>query len=227
MNGPTPRTQREALVRYHLTFIGATLTTGGAAVLVGAFLPSLYPVWIARGVNAITLISQHRGAWQVANWLFAVGAGLTLAGLAALTALLNRQPTIGALPTVALALMTLASTLWTANLAFRLTVTVQAAAVSNGGAVPDWYEPLNAWAGALWYAAALTGASAMIGYGLAAAYGSVLPGWTGWLAVALGVVILGLFVITRDVPPVLLYLAPTAFGVAALIRAATANTPPG
>jgi hypothetical protein len=212
-------------MRYHLTFIGATLTAGGAAVLVAAFLPSLYPVWLARGGNAVTLISQHRGTWQLANWLFAVGAGLSLTGLAALTALFNRQPTIGAQPTVALALMALASTLWTANLAFRLTVTVRAVDVlSNGGAVPDWYEPLNAWTGALWYAAALTGGSAMIGYGLAAASGSVLPGWTGWLAVGLGVLILGLFVITRDVPPFLLYLAPTAFGVAALIRAATADT---
>jgi hypothetical protein len=48
----------------------------------------------------------------------------------------------------------------------------------------------------------------------------VLPGWTGWLAIAVGAFMLGLFAVTRDVPPVLLYLAPTAFGVTALIRAA-------
>jgi hypothetical protein len=207
-------------MRSNLMLVGATLTAGGVAVLVAATLPALYPVWLARGVNAVTLISQHRGAWQLANWLFAVGAGLTLAGLAALTALVDGQPGTRTLPTTALALMALASTLWTASLAFRLTVTVHAVdTVTAGRAVPDWYELVNAWAGALWAAAALAGAAAMIGYGLAVVGGSVLPGWTGWLAMSFGVLMLGLFVATRDVPPILLYLAPTVFGVAALVRA--------
>jgi hypothetical protein len=208
-------------MRQNLTLAGATLTAGGAAVLIAAFLPALYPVWMARGVHALTLIGQHRGAWQLANWLFAAGAGLTLAGLAALTAVVSRQPGAGALPTTALGLMVLASTLWIANLAFRLTATVRVVdAVSAGHAVPDWYEPINNWVGALWYAAALSGAAATIGYGLVVAGGGVLPGWTGWLAIGVGVFMLGLFAVTRDVPPVLLYLAPTAFGITALIRAA-------
>jgi len=45
----------------------------------------------------------------------------------------------------------------------------------------------------------------------------------GFLVVAgaiAGAVMVGLFAVTRDVPPVLLYLAPTAFGLAALVRAA-------
>jgi hypothetical protein len=213
-------------MRHHLSFLGALLTAGGTAVLVAAFLPSLYPVWLARGVNALTLISPHRGSWQLANWLFGIGAGLTLAGLAALTALLNRQPQPGAglLPTASLALMTVATTLWIASLGFRLTVTVRTVdAVSTGGQVPDWYEPVNSWSGALWSAAALTGAAATIGYGFAMIDGGVLPGWTGWLALGVGAVMLGLFVFTRDVPPFLLYLAPTAFGVMALIRVATAD----
>jgi hypothetical protein len=193
-------------MRASLTFTGATLVAGGAAALTAAFLPALYPVWLARGADALMLIGQHRGAWQWANWLFGVGTGLTVAGLAALTTL---------------ALIVLASTLWTASLAFRLTVTVSVAdAASAGHAAPDWYEPVNAWVGALWYAAALLGAAATIGYGLTVRGADVLPGWTGWLAIAVGVFMFGLFAVTRDVPPVLLYLAPTAFGVTALIRAA-------
>jgi hypothetical protein len=208
-------------MRASLTFIGVTLAAGGAAVLTAAFLPALYPVWLARGDTALTLIGQHRGAWQWANWLFGVGAGLTVAGLAALTTLINRLPSTGAPAAAALALMVLASTLWTANLAFRLTVTMHVADVaSTGRAVPDWYQPVNAWVGALWYAAALLGAAATIGYGLTIRGGDVLPGWTGWLAVSVGVLMFGLFAVTRDVPPVLLYLAPTTFGVTALIRAA-------
>jgi hypothetical protein len=44
---------------------------------------------------------------------------------------------------------------------------------SAGGAIPDWYEPVNAWTGAMWSAAALTGALAMIGYGVATIAGQV------------------------------------------------------
>jgi hypothetical protein len=209
-------------MRYQLTFVGATLTGGGAAVMVAAFLPSLYKVWLANGINAVSLISQHRSAWQLANWLFAIGAGLTLAGLAALTAALNGRPSTGPLPTSALLLATLASTLWIANLAFRLTVTVRAVdTFSASGAVPDWYEPVSAWTGAMWSAAALAGGLSMLGYGVAVARTSMLPSWTGWLAVGIGVVMLGMFIITRDVPPFLLYVAPAVFGVAALIRAAS------
>ncbi len=46
-----------------------------------------------------------------------------------------------------------------------------------------------------WCTAALDRQAAMIGYGLAVACGGLLPGLTGWLAVGLGVVMLGLFVV--------------------------------
>jgi hypothetical protein len=198
---------------------GVVLTAGGVAVLIAAFLPSLYPVWTARAVDAVGIIAQHRGIWRLANVLFAVGAGLTLAGLAALTGRLSGGPTT----TVALTLMALASVLWLANLAFRLTVTMRVAgAVADGGTVPDWYEDVNAWTGGLWSVAALAGALATVCYGLAivgAGPVGALPAWTGWLALGIGALMLVLFLVTRDVPPFLLYLAPTAFGVAALIRA--------
>ena len=127
-------------MRRDLIFAGALLLAGGIAVLVAAFIPALYPVWTARGINAIPLIAQHRGTWQLANWLFVAGAVLTLAGLGALAPLLNR-PTHSALPSTALTLMTLASTLWIANLTFRLTITVRTADLTSAGsATPDWYE---------------------------------------------------------------------------------------
>jgi hypothetical protein len=205
--------------------IGALLTAGGTAVLIAAFLPSLYAVWTARGVSALTTIGQHRGTWQLANWLFALGAGLTLAGLAALTGLLNHEPATtsgrpATLPSAAFALIGVASTLWLANLAFRLAVTVRVAdTVTGGGATPDWYEHINAFTSGLWSAAALVGALALICYGLAVADGAALPGWTGWFAIGTGALMLVLFLVTRDVPPFLLYLAPTAFGITALVRA--------
>ena len=55
-------------------------------------------------VRAVTLIGDHPGAWQVANWMFAVGIGLTLAGLALLTNLLAARSVGSALPATALTL---------------------------------------------------------------------------------------------------------------------------
>ncbi len=92
--------------------------------------------------------------------------------------------------------------------------------LAGGGPAPDWYEHVNAWVGGLWYVASLAGALTLVGYGVTVAAGTVLPAWTGWAAVGSGVLMLGLFAITRDVPPFLLYVAPTLFGVTALIRAA-------
>jgi hypothetical protein len=205
-------------MRRDLALIGALLTSGGVAVLVAAFLPALYPVWTGRG-DPMTVIGQHRGTWQLANWLFAAGAGATLAGLGALTGVVDRRPADGAVPAAALVLMALASTLWLANLAFRLTVTVR---VVDSAAVPDWYPHLAAWTGGLWAAAALAGALAMLGYGVTVRTSAILPAWTGWFAIGSGALMLGLFAVIRDVPPFLLYLAPTAFGVTALARAVAA-----
>jgi hypothetical protein len=72
----------------------------------------------------------------------------------------------------------------------------------------------------------LTGGLAMILYGLAVAGGGVLAAWAGWLAAGFGVLLLGEFVLTGDVVPALLYLAPLFFGVTALIRATSAGTAP-
>ena len=71
-------------MRNDLVLTGVLLTAGGVAVLVAASLPSLYPVWTARGIHAVTAISRNRGSWQLANLLFAAGAILALAGLGTL-----------------------------------------------------------------------------------------------------------------------------------------------
>ncbi|TWP50909.1 hypothetical protein FKR81_17665 [Lentzea tibetensis] len=195
--------------------IGALLTLGGVAVVAAASLPSLLPVWRARGVDAVAIIGQHVGAWQLSSWLFAVGAALTLAGFGALNGVLERTTWSNA----GLALMTLATALWMANLAFRLTVTVRVAeAVRAGGPVPEWYEPINAWTGGLLAAAAVTAGLALLCYGVTVLDGVTLPSWTGWLGIGFGVLVLGLLAATNNVPPILLYLAPLAFGIGALIR---------
>lgn len=48
--------------------------------------------------------------------------------------------------------------------------------------------------------------------------GDLLAGWTGWLRVGLVGLLVGEFILTGDIVPALLYLAPLSFGVAAFIR---------
>jgi hypothetical protein len=196
-------------MRREHAFIGALLTTGGLAVVAAASLPSLLPVWRADAVDAVAMIGQHLTAYRVSSVLFAVGAAVTLAGFGALTRLLG-SPVAHA----GLVLMSAASVLWLGNLAFRLTVTDQVARA--GGEVPSWYEPMSAWTVGLLATAAVLAGCALLCYGVAVL--SVWPRWAGFTALAFGAGVLGLFLATLNVPPILLYLAPLALGIAALTR---------
>jgi hypothetical protein len=139
-------------------------------------------------------------------------------GLATLTVLLShrsREPTLSGL---ALILATAASTLWTVNLAFRLTVMTGVAAA--GPPVPDWYPHLSFWADeGLLNATALIAGPAMVLYGLAVFRGRLLARLTGWFAAGVGLPLIGESVLTGDVVPALLYIAPLPLGITALIRA--------
>jgi hypothetical protein len=59
--------------------IGAGLTVGFVCAAVAALQPSLSSVWTTSSAQAVTLIGNERGdAWQLANWLFAIGIWFTL-----------------------------------------------------------------------------------------------------------------------------------------------------
>jgi hypothetical protein len=155
--------------------------------------------------------------------MFAVGIWFTVAGLATLTVLQSRSHREPVLSGLAPTLATAASTLWTVNLAFRLTVMTRVA----GPTVPDWYPHLSSWADeGLLNAAPLIAGPAMILYGLAVLRGGLLAHWTGWFAAGYGLLLIGESVLTGDVVPALLYLAPLSLGVTALIRARR-RTPAG
>lgn len=196
-------------MRREHAFIGALLTTGGLAVVAAASLPSLLLVWRADAVDAVRMIGENLGAYRLSSVLFAVGAALTIAGFGALTRLLG-----GPVAQAGLILMSVATALWLSNLAFRLTVTLRVAA--DGGPVPSWYAPMSAWTVGLLATAAVLAGCALLCYGVAVL--SVWPRWAGFTALAFGAGVLGLFLATLNVPPILLYLAPLALGIAALTR---------
>jgi hypothetical protein len=218
---PSPRSV-EASPRAELLVAGICLSVGFVCAAVGAFYPGLSPVWPTGGSRAVALIADgRRGDWQVANWLFAVGIWFTLVGLATLTVLMLRRRTELALSGLAVTLVSVAATLWTIDLAYRLTVTVRIVDAATGGrAVPDWYSDLDSWAGiGLLNAAGLLGGTALILYGLAMRDGAVVPRWTGWFAAGFGLLLLAEVVLTGDTIPLMLYIAPLPAGIAALLRA--------
>ncbi len=203
--------------------VGAALVLGFCCAAVAALYPNLSSIWTARPDRAVRLIADHEGAWEFANWMFAVGIGGTLAGLAMLARVLDRAAPGSALPAVATALVVAGSAVWIANLAYRLTVTVRVAdAVHSGVPIPKWYADVTGWAdGGLLGAAGLLFGVAVLMFGVRIAVSRVLSRWTGWFAAVVGLFLIGQFVVARDVVPALIYLAPLPAGVAALVPGAS------
>jgi hypothetical protein len=72
----------------------------GFCAAMAALYPGLSSIWTTRPERAVRLISDHEGAWDFANRMFAVGIGGTLAGLAVLARVLDRASPGSALPAV-------------------------------------------------------------------------------------------------------------------------------
>lgn len=199
---------------------GVGLTVGFACALVSAVHPSLISVWTSSAPESLKLIADgRRGAWKLANWLFAIGMVLTLTGLAGLTQILSGYAPESPLPMVALTLAAIASVHWIAALTFRLTTTLHVIdSMTDRATVPDWYLDVQSWADhGLMCAGALMGGAAMVLYGITAVSSDQFAGWVGWFAVACGALLIVEFALTRDVIPALLYVGPLPLGVSALL----------
>jgi hypothetical protein len=123
-------------------------------------------------------------------------------------------------PYFGFALFTVASALWIADLAFRLTVTVDVAdQASSGTAIAGWYGPLAGWGDqGLMEAAALAAAVAVIAYAVAARRTGRFSTWSIWWAAAFSTAVIVEVAVSGDVIPLLFYLAPAGFGVDELYR---------
>jgi hypothetical protein len=199
--------------------VGASLVLGFCCAIVAALYPGLQPIWTAHGAVAAMRVVHHRGAWEIGNWMFAVGIGLTLGGLVVLTRMLGRGSIGSDLPAVARALATAGTAVWIADLTYRLTATVRVAdAIKRHAPVPGWYNDLTAWAddGLLAAAAVLFGAALFL-LGVCLAASGPLPRWTGWFSCVAGALLIGQVAVSGDVVPAIIYLAPVPAGVAALI----------
>jgi hypothetical protein len=206
-------------MRTELFAVGGLLGAGGLCVILAALFPQLYRVWWRRGEDALPLVARRTGIWRFANWLCAIGAGLTLPGLAGLARVIDRQEPEGFLPTPALIMFALGTVLWLANLAFRLTVTAtEAARYRIGEEIGDWYEPLSTWVSGLWHIGAMLCALGLVGFGVALVMTDLMPVWVGWASVGVGALIVGLFILTDGVPVILLYVPTAIFAGEILLR---------
>jgi hypothetical protein len=216
--------------RTQLALAGALLVAGGACTVAALSLPPLWSIVTSGISREVRLIGEHRGAWQLGLWLWALSAGLTMPGMLALASALRgsvsavtgrRLPLADATLAAAAGMFVAGSVLWLANVAFGASVAVSVAdTVRGGGAIPDWFAPVQQWASALWQAGAPMLALSLILYGLVVRAGVTLPSWAGWLVIAAGAIVLVSFAPLGGTPPFVIYLLATLpLGVVAVLRA--------
>ena len=168
-----------------LRLAGALLLSGGIVFTVGAVSPP-WEQWSAPLQRALEVIGRHRVAWYWIHACFVLGVILTILGFVALAHGLRDTP-VGLLANLAGVAYVIGAVFWLVNIAFRGTVQVWAAAeVIRTGSVPLEYEPLRHWAGLLFSLYMFLAYLATAGLGWLMLRAGLVPRWTAWLAVILG-----------------------------------------
>lgn len=198
-------------MRSSFSFLPAiALGTSGACTWAAALMPQFYPIWF--GSDPYGPIAAHPALWRINALLFLVGAVLGLAGCAL------AMP-VGAHPLVVpvLLLMTVATILWAAALCLRLSV-VPAVVSSLRTNRVLWLDLAGSWSLAMWYVAGAILIVVVAGIGAIILGSGIFPHWAGWTCVGSAALSLGIFVGTRDLPPVAVYLPLLPLALAAMLQ---------
>ena len=207
-----------------MVLVGILLLSGFALIAVEAigYVRGGYgsEFWRLPLDDKLDHVAEHLSDWWWISIWSMIGIFTTTAGVAGLTALIanSGEPELAF---VGLGGYLLAALAWVIGLS------IQAAAISSGasqraetGETPDWLRPL-------WNTAYVTEGllilgsnSAFVVMGAALLGTTLLPAWTGWAAIAIGLAIILLVVIRRDGFPQLAMIVPAILGVALLIEAA-------
>lgn len=165
---------------------GIMIILGSVLFLIAAFLPISSRVFPEpSAVRKLEIIRDAPNAWLVTQICFALGALVTVIGLA-LVAYRFRDQSFALLMQGGVAVLLLGALLWIWHVYAR---TVDPAAFAEG-ALPAW--PL-----VLYFLLTPTGL-AVFGVALLR---SALPQWVGWLMITSMALFLLLTVIFRDIPP--------------------------
>ncbi len=203
-------------------FTGLALVLGCVLFLTGASLPvtdntgtfiySLPPQqWLG-------VVSTHPTLWWWVNVLIISGTLVTLLGFVQLTTLL-RGAGDQAFSHLGLMALLFGAVLVVIQLAFHLSVDFSAAEeTARTGVIPAFYVPLTAWTVALFAVYTILTFLAALAYGGALVFTRLLPRWLGWTTIVYSLAGLGLFAVTRDMPPLFHSLLPIVMGILLLLR---------
>ena len=198
---------------------GWLLVIGSLLFGIGAGDPYLVRAWTAPQETYLTIVARHPVAWRATHVLFIGGTVLTVAGLAVLPSLLpDGWPR--ALALAGAVAFVIAAVLWIVSLVYRLVVTPSSARIFTETRLLDpsvlVLDRLN---GGLFKAFIFIALAALAAVGVATTTGGPIPAPLGWGSAALSGLLIGGLMVTGDMPPFTVYLAPLAFGIALLVGA--------
>lgn len=196
---------------------GWLLVIGSVTFGIGAGNPYLVRAWTAPRDMFLAIVARHPLAWRVTHVLFIGGTLLTTAGLAAMILVVPDGWPRG-LAVAGVAIFGISATLWIVSLVYRLAVTPTTAdALAETGAVDPWISILDRLNAGLFKAFIVIGFTGLAAIGVATTAGGPVPAPLGWATAALsGLAVIGLL-LSGDMPPFTVYLAPLAFGIALLV----------
>ena len=196
------------------------LLIGGSVVFgIGAGDPYLVRAWTAPQETFLAIVARHPVAWRASNILFISATVLTASGLAALPSLLpDGWPR--ALAIAGAAAFAVAAVLWIVSLIYRLVITPSAARVfTDSGALDASVTVGDRLNGVLFKAFIVIALAGLAAIGVATTAGGPIPAPLGRGSAALSGLLIGGLLLTGDMPPFTVYLAPLAFGIALLVGA--------
>lgn len=196
---------------------GWLLVVGPVIFGIGAGDPYLVRAWTAPPETFLTIVARHPMAWRATHVLFIGGTVLTVAGLAILpNLLLDGWP--HSLALAGAVAFVIAAVLWIVSLVYRLVVTPSTAGVFIESGAPDApVTELDRLSGGLFKAFIVIGFAGLAAIGVATTAGGPIPAPLGWGSAALSGLLIGGLLLTGDMPPFTVYLAPLAFGIALLV----------
>ena len=198
---------------------GWLLVVGPIAFGVGAGNPRLMRAWTAPQAIFLAIVGRHPAAWRATNLLFFGGTVLTAAGLALLPFVVPDGWPKGLAVAGAVG-FAIAAVLWLVSLLYRLAVTpTTARRFGDAGAIDPWVATLDDLNAALFKGFIVVALVGIAAIGIAATAGGPIPTPIGWGAAVLSGLFVAGLVLTGDMPPFVVYLAPLAFGVALLVAA--------
>lgn len=185
---------------------------GAVTIWIAASMPQFFPIWTGRG-NQHEIVSRHARLWRVNAALFTTSAVMTLLGCA-----LVFTSDTGPLAIPSLLVLTVATALWVANNALRMSAVVDAA-MDRTPASHGWLEVAQSWSTALWFIASVLILLAFAGLGATTLTSAVLGAWIGWVMIASAALSLVYLVLLRDLPPLAAYLPVLPLAIATGIAA--------